>query len=430
MRLSILQRPLPLLMFALLLSFNANGLFGMASSGFSNEAVAARALGKYNCVTAQADDPTAIFFNPAGLTQLDGWDLSVNDTMLDIDTKHTSYDGQTTRGTTDLLHAPSFFITHGDHGRGFAYGLGVYAPFGLETEWDGQSFARYSATLSRLDVAMITPAFAYKISSALQIGVGVDIALATDVDLRKKVYNGPASPDGDSRQQATGHGVGMNAGIRFVPTPRQAIGLTYRSPIDLPLDGTQKLSGLSGPAAFAFGGSSYEIGAHARIRLPQSVVAGYAFSPTPRWRWESDLQWTDWTSIDSFHVTFDENNPLRQSVLSAGVDPLHRDWRAVWSLGAGSEYDLTDKWTLRGGLGYLWGAVPETSFDPSLPDSNRVEVTAGFTRRLFARTLLHFAYNGVFFNARNISNHVDGGNIDGRYDTVINVYSVGVEQKF
>ncbi len=407
-----------------------SSLFAMASSGFSNEAVDARALGKYNCVTAQADGPSAIFFNPAGLTQMDGWDMTATDTMIDIDMKHTSYSGESTDGTTDLIHAPSLFIARGDQSRGLAYGVGVYSPFGLETRWGDDSFARYSATLSRLDIAMITPTLAYKISSQWQIGVGVDVALATDVDLRKKIYNGPSSPDGDSRQQATGHGIGMNAGIRFVPTPRQTIGLTYRSPIDLPLDGTQQLSGLTGAGAFVFGGSSYQTDAKARITLPASVVFGYAFTPTPKWRLESDAQWTDWTSIDSFHVTFADENPLRQSVLNAGVDPLHRDWRAVWSIGAGAEYDLTDKWTLRGGLGYDWTAVPESSFDPSLPDANRFEITGGFSYRVFKNTQLHFAYNGAFFRERSISNNVDDGQINGKYDTTINVYSIGLEQKF
>ncbi len=41
-------------------------LFAMASGAFSNEAVAARPLGQYNCVTAQADDASAIFFNRRG----------------------------------------------------------------------------------------------------------------------------------------------------------------------------------------------------------------------------------------------------------------------------------------------------------------------------------------------------------------------------
>jgi long-chain fatty acid transport protein len=408
--------------------------FGMASSGFSNEAVAPEALGQYNCVTAQADGPSAVFFNPAGLAQLDGWRLSTSDTMLDIHTQRASLDGQTTRGTTDLLHAPSLFIARGDQPHRLGYGVGLYAPFGLETAWDSNSFARYSGTLSRLDIAMITPAIAYKFSPELQVGLGVDIALATDVDLRKRVdvtaINGARSPDGDSRQQATGHGVGMNAGVRFAPTPRQAIGLTYRSAIDLPLDGTQRLSGLSGPAAFVFGGTSYETGAHARITLPQTVIVGYAFSVTPRWRLESDLQWTDWTSIDSFHASFDEADATRQSILQAGIDPLHRDWEAVLSMGLGSEYALNDNWTLRGGAGYAWAAVPESSFDPGLPDANRFELTAGFSRRLFRDTLLNVAYNGVFFNQRTVSNSVDSGRINGTYDTVIHVYSVGVEQKF
>jgi long-chain fatty acid transport protein len=399
----------------------------MGAAGFANEAIAARPLGRFNCVTAQAGDPSAVFFNPAGLTQLDGWQMSINDNMLDIRTRHTSAQGQTTDTQGDLLHAPGFFITKTDSEHRFALGLGAYAPFGLETQWADDSFARYSATLSRLDIAMITPSFAYRVSAGFQVGVGVNVALATDVDLRKKT---PGSSDGDSRQEATGHGIGMNAGLRFQPGARQTLGLTYRSPISLPLDGTQRLTHLTGAAAFVFGGSSYETGVKARINLPQEVTLGYQIQPTSRWDVEADAQWTDWTSINTFHVTFDEPNLLRNATLNAGVDPLHRDWHAEWSLGAGSEYRPDDKWALRGGLGYLWAAVPESSFEPSLPDANRFEVTAGFSRRLFTNNSIHFAYNGVFMRPRTVSNNVDGGAINGKYETRIDVYSVGFEQKF
>src|SRR5262249_44109315 len=109
---------------------------------------------------------------------------------------------------------------------------------------------------------------------------------------------------------------------------------------------------------------------------------------------------------------------------------LQRDWHAVWSVGAGTEYDLNDKWTIRGGFGYDWAAVPESSFDPSLPDSNRFEATTGFTWRFLKSTEFHFAYNGVFFKKRTISNEVAGGTINGKYETRIDVFSVGIEQKF
>jgi long-chain fatty acid transport protein len=128
-------------------------------------------------------------------------------------------------------------------------------------------------------------------------------------------------------------------------------------------------------------------------------------------------------------VQFSESDPTRSSILNAGVDPKARDWQNTWSIGAGTAYDFNSHWTGRLGAGYLTTAVPEKSFEPSLPDSDRTEATAGLTYT-WNKTQFHLAYNAAYFNTRSVSNNVEGGTINGTYRTFVNSWSVGVEERF
>src|SRR5690242_7110751 len=51
--------------------------FAVGSSGFSTQMVGAKALGQGHAFVAEADDPSAVYFNPAGMTQLKGVQMSV-----------------------------------------------------------------------------------------------------------------------------------------------------------------------------------------------------------------------------------------------------------------------------------------------------------------------------------------------------------------
>src|SRR5262245_5646846 len=89
------------------LFWSSSSVFGLGTSGISNEAaVSAAALGAFNTVTAQADDPTAVYFNPAGLVQLKGLAVSINLNTVSAEVEHESPSGATTESETGLIHVP------------------------------------------------------------------------------------------------------------------------------------------------------------------------------------------------------------------------------------------------------------------------------------------------------------------------------------
>src|SRR5512143_3819169 len=69
-------RMLPVLLVLLFAAASAN------AAGFRLPEAGAKAMGMGFAFTAQADDPSAIYFNPAGLTQLDGQNVMVGGTYI------------------------------------------------------------------------------------------------------------------------------------------------------------------------------------------------------------------------------------------------------------------------------------------------------------------------------------------------------------
>ncbi len=411
-----------------------SAVMGMGTSGLSNEAaVGAKPLGMFNCVTAQADDPTAIYFNPSGLVHVGGWNMSVNDNILDIHMEREAFSGGKTKGESEPIHVPSLFLSFGAPSEKIAFGLGVHSTFGLETRWGAESFSKYTATTSKFHLVTINPTMAAALNEKWSFGFGVDYFRAFDVDLQKRLsvsaINGAPAPDGDVRFTADGDGWGVNVGTLYRINPKHSVGASYRSPVRLEINGSQNLSGMSGTASLVFGGQNYSSAASAKIDLPAEFIFGYAYRPIEKWVIESDVQWTGWSSVHDFGVQFSETNPTRKSILSAGVDPQTREWQDTVSFGVGTAYDLSRRWTARLGGGYLPRAVPEKTFDSSLPDANRYEATTGLTYKLY-KTQFHFAYNAAWFETRSVSNNVTRGAINGTYRTFVNSWSLGIEQKF
>src|SRR5271154_1304980 len=92
------------------------------------------ATGRGEAFVATADNPSAIYYNPAGITQLDGMNLRVgtygiylNDHFKDATTSANTENG--------IQAAPQIYYTYGFEDVPLTLGLGVYSPYGLSVDW-------------------------------------------------------------------------------------------------------------------------------------------------------------------------------------------------------------------------------------------------------------------------------------------------------
>lgn len=409
-----------------------NDAFAVGGGGFRNEpAVDAEANGMADCFVAQADSPSAVHFNPAGLTQLEGNYVRVGSTLQGPRNSHTSTSGVESYMQKQLFFIPNVYLVNDLGLDNWKFGLSVTSPYGLATDWADDSFSAYQATESNLEVYQINPSVAYKVNDALSIGAGIDYVIS-DISKHKRLL--AALGGGELQLKGDDEAWGYNVGILYKPSERHSIGASYRSEVELTYKGTVSLSDLSAAAQFlySFTGPEYSTAMKSKLTLPRSLAVGYAFRPDDKWTLEVDVEWTDWTSVQEDFVTYpDESNATRLSLLNSG-NPSSKDWNGSLAYGIGTKYKFNDKLTLRGGYLFIETPIPSANFETALPDCDRHGITLGAGYRLMENLSIDLAYFGVFMVERNVTNDVasSSSNLDGEYDGYVNIVSVGFTYKY
>jgi len=362
------------------------------AAGFRLPEAGAKAMGMGFAFTAQADDPSAIYFNPAGLTQLDGQNVKVGATYV-------RENGGTFTGTTPLSGGaqisetqkdltfliPNAFYTRKVSPR-LVYGIGLFAPFGLGQEYESRdtSYFRNQITKIELMTLAVNPTVAWKVNDMLSVGAGLDF-LYGKARLEKTgvVFLGPPvnnlnifklDLDGD------GTAWGYNVGLLLTPSRQVRVGFAYRSPFHLQIkDGDVTLFGIDNTvpfvppgvtAATVFGGTSFTTKGSTTLNLPATAALGVAYT-RDRLTLEADVDWTFWHSYRALDIDIRDNKAL----LPDSHTP--KDWNDTAAFYVGGEYRVTDPLALRLGFRYDPTPVPAATMGPELPDADRLYYCAG-----------------------------------------------------
>jgi long-chain fatty acid transport protein len=387
-------------------------LFAATSSmaaGFRLPEQGAKAMGMGMAFTAQADDPSAIYFNPAGIVQLEGQNLMVGGTFIrENGAEFTGTTPLTFNTGTGLFDIESetqedldFVIPNAYWTRraspNFAYGVGIFAPFGLGQRYGNRqtSIFRNQVTNVEIQTVVVNPTVAWKINDVLSVGAGVDFMYGKAKLSQAGVVRLGAAPldqvnifqldlnDGD------GTAWGYNLGVLLTPMEHIKIGASYRSNFKLEIDDADvNLWEINstipfvppGPftAADVFGGSTYHTSASTTINMPATLQLGVAYV-RDRLTLEVDLDWTFWSTFKSLAIDIRDNVPPTappdQQLLPDATRP--ENWDDVMGVDIGMEYRVTDPLALR--LGFRWDPtpVPAETLSPLLPDADRLFYCAG-----------------------------------------------------
>jgi long-chain fatty acid transport protein len=323
---------------------------------------------------AQADDPSALFFNPAGITQLSGIQTSVS--------------GATARGDfggSIAVPPPSnFYLTANLKTLGVAalenlsVGIGVVSPFGILYRYPNDSPFATAATSQSLPLIDIKPTLAYKLNDQLSVGLGADIYTfasfwGTGQAVTKFNSSGALAPPGTPMEVNGGDtAAGFNVSLLYTPLrnangrPLVNVGLVYRSQATLHLDGQFLANGARLSEAST------------TLVLPQVYTAGMAVWPirdaAHEWKLEFDVDHTGWSSVRNLDVHLSTGNTI----------PFPQNWRNAYTLKIGTEYKwlnpaVLPDWdiALRGGYWHSQTPIPDRSFTPTVPDSDQQAVSGG-----------------------------------------------------
>lgn len=368
---------------------------------------------------AQADDPSAISFNPAGLARLRGEQVNAQASAVNSYVKHTAPSGETTRKEERWEAVPSLFATSDLDRDDMAVGLGVSFPSGFSSEWSDDSFARYVITYANLIVADINPAFGMRVGKQLLIGGGMNLYYS-DATLENMLDLGMAkgTPGAmDVKSELTGDGTAwsFNAGGIYEVNSRHSVAATYHHAYSIDYDGQIVVGGVGNDIT-------------ASLDFPSVVVAGYAFKPSDKLTIELNADWTYWDDVGDIAIAFDAPGAMSDSALK-------QDLNNTIAYKAGAQYRLSEKLALRCGYIRNHNATPEENWRPSLVDTDAHFLTTGIGYGVNNLTL-DAALQIVLFDSRNINNNVDNNetisssSIDGRYEGWGPTVSVGATYRF
>ena len=429
------------------------------AEGFRIIDQSAAATGQGGAFAAQADDPSAVHFNPAAMTDLPGLQLTMGTLLVNGDIDVMPASGSAVAGDFGGTFAnpppSSFFVTARLRDFGISsldfltLGLGVHAPFGNLIHYPPSSSLAPVLTKSAAPIIDIKPTMAVRVHPSFALGFGLDIYTFSGlfgeghVELQRRL--GP-DPGDDLELNGRDTALGYNVSLLFTPLrndheqPLVNLAVVYRSQATLNLTG-QFLNKSQGVA----------LGAQADLTLPQVVTAGLAVWPIRNaqreWKVEVDLDYADWTSFDNVDIR-----------LSNGVTlPIPRNWKDSYVFMAGTEYkwikpDPLPNWdvTVRGGYSFADSPVPERTFRPDVPDSDyhAYSIGLGFLcrnggvflgviscgnegRRSLGVAAIGFdvAYQGIFYQSRGIFQNIDP-RINGTWDTTIHVWSLNLRMNF
>jgi len=405
-------------------------------NGFDIYEQSAKAVGMGGAVTAQADDPSAIFFNPAGITQLDGTQASLGACFV-MPTMSFKSDGNLAMGTSPGQKSkikdrtwpiPNGYVTHKVNDK-VSIGLGTFAHFGLGVEWPNDWEGRFTpgTTKTVIVTTSISPVIALKPSERISIGFGPYIQYL-DIELNNQALIGlptaPLTPDRnrsqtvDAKMTANDWDWGWQAGMLVKIVDCLTFGASYLSEVRHRLNGDQDLA--NSTLVSSQGCSSTFI-------LPATLRLGLAWK-NGRWALEAGAQWTEWSSYKSLRADFDDGTFLESP----------KRWHNVWAWRIGAQYRVNKYLDVRAGLFYDETPIPNSTLDPLVPSGDRIGYCTGFGLNLEKMTF-DFGYNYIRDRSRrwnNPSGDVNLGpaaltRVTGRFEKAYaHLYAVNVTYRF
>lgn len=450
------------------------------AGGFALVEHGASGLGSaYAGAAAVSSDTSTVWFNPAGMTQIEGRELAVGLHLLSTDTEWTD-EGTTLgsavgravasgpdtaqAGTTSAL--PNFYYVAPINAQ-WSYGLSIGAPFGSSTEYDANWKGRYTTVKSGLSVIDINPALSYKLSDKVSLGFGISVQQLT-AELGSAVDSGaaclgladnplaptsfttadcinagltPGNLENDGYAEVTGDStaVGFNMGALFTPNERLKIGVAYRHSTEHELDGDgdfttpQNLRDIyasntieaTQPLTDTF---LTDTGATAEVDLPATFAISAAWQANEKVQLLGDITWTGWSSFEELLIVYD--NTLQRETLSVQA------WEDVLRYSAGLNYTHNNKLTLRSGVAFDEEAIPNAQRRTArIPGNDRTWLSFGGTYQVNQAFSFDVGFAHLMLDETPIDHFDPESNgvaqeVRGTFDSHVNIFSAQLNWSF
>jgi long-chain fatty acid transport protein len=329
------------------------------AAGFGIYEWSARGNALGGATVGRADDPSAIASNPAGITQLDGLQVLAGFTaihpVLDLRTGNT----WTSSDKDSLWIPPHFYATWkvNDH---YTIGLGTFSRFGLGSVFDESWPGRYNSYEAIIESMSINPNVAVKVTDKFSAAFGVEAMYLNFSQKKKLDWTGTSNPalEGNAHLEADGMGYGFNMALHYQPCDYAKIGLSYRSPVSMKVNGD---ADFTMPAAYSGTvldtiGAFHDTSASGTVTLPDSFSFGVAMYPIDKLSVELGFVYTLWSKYDKLEINYGDAVIFKPGVGLVDQTSTPKNWEDVWRFNIGVEYAALDWLDLR--VGYVFDQSP------------------------------------------------------------------------
>jgi long-chain fatty acid transport protein len=373
-----------------------------SASGFQLMEQNASGIGNsYAGSAAVAENASTIYFNPAGMTQLQDHEISGGMAAI-----RTSYKFSNNGST-----APSAGAATGSDGgdaggwgfvpNGYASwaltkdvyaGIGISSPFGLKTEYASDWVGRFQSVSFDIKTVNVNPSIAYRVNDKVSLGFGVNWQQINAEYVRQ------ANASSQVKLKLDDSAWGWNAGALFTLSPSTKVGVSYRSAIKYSTTGS-------------FSGASSD-NAKADLKMPDTFILSVTQKLSDKWEMLGDVSRTGWSSIPKVEIMNSTTGSLAQT--------LDTSFRSTWRVALGTNYKYTDAVKLK--FGVAFDQAPVQSSDTrmaSLPDNNRVWLSTGAQYKIDKASAIDVGIAYLYLKDSSINNNQDPtrGVVNGTYSS-------------
>ena len=362
----------------------------VSASGFGLFQHGGRAIGQVGAFTARGSEPSAVYYNPAAITRLEGFQVQAG---LDFSNSTDKYESSTGEfSARHIIDFPPALYATWRSGGPWALGIGLDVPFWYRTDWDPALFpARFRAREHEVRVAEIHPVIAYDLGEGWSVGGGVRYIFGNltqgNSALRTVQYIPPSGPSSlveieiERTADADVDALAWDLALHY-EAPEWGWGTVFRSNAELKGNGKATYDPRSTgiPSLDAQAEQFFRDGrARQAFEIPRELRGGIWYAPYPELRLEVDASWQSWSSLEETAVTWSPD-PVIGTTSATYLTP--RDWDDTLSLRLGLEGNITDPLMIYGGVAWEPSPVPGGTLEPGFPRGDALVYAAGVSYSL------------------------------------------------
>jgi long-chain fatty acid transport protein len=409
------------LYFKILFVLQLTSVFIVRGGGFQINLQGQKQAGMGHTGTALAFDASALFFNPGSLSFLEKkHNFLIGGNLI---VPYTYY-SEASPGMYNAYMKPAYATPFSAYASTrilkdkLTVAIGLYTPFGSSGAWDDNWKGRFIIQEIALKTLNIQPTFSYKVSEKLALGGGFVYSLGSFYLRKSLPLQDTEGSYGSAEIKGSGNGYGYNAGIHYKFSEKFALGLSYKSSVNMNLNQGEAVFKVPGYLEPSFPSGSLT----GSLKLPATASAGISYQYSSKLLLALDLNLVGWSSYDTLSIDLENNTEKLQDINAPKL------FANSYIVRLGGQYNILDSFHFRFGGYFDKSPVPGNFLGPETPDMSKIGLTSGFSYIVKQKMSIDFSLLWIEGLKRNFENMETG--FSGSFKSRAFVLGMGLSYRF